>query len=344
MKTQGAKSFVFVLLSLFPVALRAQSLAPIFERVKPSVVVVSTVQKEIVPSAPGQTQFSPGLGSGVLISRDGKVLTAAHVAQAADRIAVEFADGEVIEARVLSSLPAADIALLQLAHPPAQPVTAPLGDSDQARVGDQVFVVGAPLGISYTLTVGHVSGRRAAGVMYDDFSLGEFLQTDAAINPGNSGGPMFNMNGEVLGIVSHVLSESGGWDGLGFAVASNVARKLLLDRRPFWSGIEGYLLKGDLAGIFNLPQPMGILVQRVAENSPGAQLGLRGGTLEAVVADQSILVGGDIILRVEDIPVSDANLLAIREKLAGLSPGSAVTIIVLRGGGQVKLTAVVPRP
>jgi S1-C subfamily serine protease len=312
--------------------------------VKPSVVVVRTIQKESVPSAPGLLQLTPGLGSGVLISRDGKVLTAAHVVQAADRVGVEFVDGEIVEAQVLSSVPGADIALLQLTRAPRQTAPAPLGDSDQMRVGDQIFVVGAPLGISYTLTVGHLSGRRAASKLYDDFALAELLQTDAAINPGNSGGPMFNMNGEVVGIVSHVLSETGGWEGLGFAVSSNVARRLLLERRPFWTGIEGILLKGELAGIFNLPQPMGILVQRVAGNSPAARLGLQGGSVEALIAGQPILVGGDIILRVQDIPFSEAALLTIRETLTRLEPGATVTITILRGGQRMELTAVVPRP
>jgi serine protease Do len=108
--------------------------------------------------------------------------------------------------------------------------------------------------------------------------------------------------------------------------------------------MEGYFLRGDLARVFNLPQATGILVQRVAANSPGAQMGLQGGSVEAVIAGEPMLVGGDIILRVMDIPVSDASLLTIRERIASLKPGETATITILRGGQHVELKAVVPGP
>ena len=154
----------------------------------------------------------------MLISKDGKVLTAAHVVQTADTVSVEFPNGEIVKAKVVSSEPPADIALLQLERVPASAVVAKLGDSDQVGVADQIFVVGAPYGISHTLTVGHISARRTPGGEQSELGLAEFFQTDAAVNQGNFGGPMFNMNGEVIGIVSHILSQSGGFEGLGFAV------------------------------------------------------------------------------------------------------------------------------
>src|SRR5262249_38699074 len=154
--------------------------------------------------------------------------------------------GETIPARVLTSEPAADVALLQLDHVPSKSVTAKLADSDAAEVGDEVFVVGAPIGMTHTLTVGYISARRNPNKFYSGLSRSEFFQTDAAINEGNSGGPMFNMRGEVIGIVSHILSKSGGSEGLGFVVTSNLASKLLLERNPFWSGVEGVLLSNEL--------------------------------------------------------------------------------------------------
>jgi S1-C subfamily serine protease len=266
------------------------------------------------------------------------------VVQTAEYVEVEFSTGETVQGQVVSSTPTADLALVQVARVPRGAAVATLGDSDRVRVGDEVFVVGAPLGVSYTLTVGHLSGRRTAGTLYDGFLLGEFLQTDAAINPGNSGGPMFNMNSEVVGIVSYVLSESGGWAGLGFAVSTNSARKLLLERPPFWTGVEGYLLRGDMAKVFNLPQEVGVLVLRVADRSPAAQFGLRGGSMEANIGGEPLLVGGDIILRVMNIPVSAAGLLDIRERLSNLKAGDTATLTILRGGQQVELRGLVPAP
>ena len=274
----------------------AETLRVTFKRVDPSVVVIKTTHQQVVAGPKKQLTSLPGLGSGVLISADGKVMTAAHVVQTADEVKVEFQSGEVIPARVVTSEPAADVALLQLEHVPPKTVVVPLGDSDQAEVGDEVFVVGAPVGMSHTLTVGHISARRNPNNFFNGMSRSEFFQTDAAINEGNSGGPMFNMRGEVIGIVSHIVSRSGGFEGLGFVVTSNLARKLLLERNPFWSGVEGFLLSGEMAKIFNVPQPAGLLVQRVASHSPASQLGLRPGTSTAVIEGEPMIVGGDVIL------------------------------------------------
>jgi serine protease Do len=236
---------------------RGQELRDAFHKVKQSVVIIRTQQKELAPSPQGGMVSANGLGSGVLISSDGKILTAAHLVEAADATLVEFSDGELIPARVLGAVHNADVALLQLVHTPASLVVAPLGDSDKMDVGDEVFVVGAPYGLGYTLTAGHISGRHSADNRISDTASREFLQTDAAINQGNSGGPMFNMNGEVIGIVTNIVSQSGGSEGLGFAATSKMARQLLLDQKPFWSGIEGFLLRGDLAKALNIPNPRG---------------------------------------------------------------------------------------
>jgi S1-C subfamily serine protease len=166
------------------------------------------------------------MGSGVVISSDGKILTAAHLIEAADATLVEFSNGQLIPARILGAVRNADVALLQLEHTPTQIVAAALGDSDKVEVGEEVFVVGAPYGLGRTLTAGHISARHSSDNKTIDAALMEFLQTDAAINQGNSGGPMFNMNGEVIGIVTRILSQSGGSEGLGFAATSKMARQL----------------------------------------------------------------------------------------------------------------------
>jgi S1-C subfamily serine protease len=318
-----------------------RSLRDVFKQVDPSVVVVGTNRHQVVSGPKRQLATMAGLGSGVLVSADGKVVTAAHVVQSADEISVQFQNGEVSAATVLASDPAADVALLQLAQVPVGVPAAKLGDSDEAEVGDEIFVVGAPAGMSHTLTVGHISARRHPNTMFGDMSRAEFFQTDAAINQGNSGGPMFNMAGEVIGVVSHIISKSGGFEGLGFVVTSNLARRLLHDQRPFWSGVESFMLSGDLARVFNLPQSAGLLVQRVAENSPAAQLGLKPGTMTAVIEGESMIVGGDIVLEVQGVPITSdgAGYLVIRDRLTRLRPGDAITVVVLRNGRKEELAA-----
>ena len=262
---------------------RAGEIATIYNRVKTSVVVIETTQKEVSPFGMGQLTSVGGLGSGVLISNDGQVMTAAHVVQAADQVIVHFMNGEKITARVLAAEAGADLALLQLERKPTEAKVAKLGDSDKTQVGDQVFIVGAPFGIDHTLTVGHVSARRREDNAFGTFLPTEILQTDAAINTGNSGGPMFNLKGEVVGIVSYIISQTGGFEGLGFVVTTNMAKKMLLEERALWSGILGQIVEGELARVLNVPGGRGMLVQRVAERSAGAHLGLSGGSYRATV-------------------------------------------------------------
>jgi serine protease Do len=322
----------------------AESLSQVFKRVNASVVMVRTTQKQFASGPERQLVSMAGMGSGVLISADGKVMTAAHVVQIADEITVEFLNGELIPAKVVSSEQTADVALLQLSRLPANAVFAKLGDSETVEVGEEVFVVGAPLGLSHTLTVGHISARRNLNTVYSDMARSDFFQTDAAINQGNSGGPMFNMAGEVIGIVSHILSKSGGFEGMGFVVTSDMARRILLERSPFWSGIQGYLLAGELARVFNLPQEAGLLVQAVATKSPAEQLGLRAGTLRAVIEGEPLIIGGDIILEVQGIPILEGrgSSKLIRQELGRLRPGEEIKVTILRDGRKQELTVRIP--
>jgi len=306
--------------------------------VEEAVVIVRTEQQGLAPF-PQQGMVSlNGLGSGVLISND-KVLTAAHLVQAADRTVVEFSRGELIPARVTGSALSADIALLQLEHSPANAAPVTLGDSDKLDVGDQIFVVGAPYGLSHTLTAGHVSGRHLLDEKSGNTTAVEFLQTDAAINSGNSGSPVFNLNGEVMGIVSNIMSRSGGSEGLAFAATSNTARRLLLDQKPFWSGIDGLVVDGDLAKALNLPQSAGVLVQRVAEGSIASRWGIHAGKLRANVEGEEFILGGDIILRVNDVPVERSSSYdEIYASIARLKPGDNLVISVFRQGQILKLS------
>ena len=323
-----------------PAPAGAQVVGDVFRRVSPSVVVIRSRGRDVAES--GLVRFGE-VGSGVLISADGKVMTAAHVVQAMDEINVEFIGGETVPARVVASEPAADLSLLQLERVPAGVKVARLANSSAVRVGDQVLVVGAPYGLSYSLSVGYVSARWAPNTVYRAFPLAEFLQTDATINTGNSGGPMFNLAGEVVGIVSHNISKGGGSEGLGFVVTINTARELLLARRSIWSGLEGHTLSGELAAIFNLPQPEGFLVKTVAKGSPAEGAGIRGGNRTAVIDGQTLVVGGDILLAVDGIPTGNlADYQRMRDHMQKLAPGATIRVTVLRAGRVLNLTGKAP--
>lgn len=335
------KPFIAVLLALAALptlapAARAQNLDELFRKVSPSVVVVRTKGRDVAAS--GITRFNQ-TGSGVVISSDGRVMTAAHVVNGMDEITVEGVAGEVVRATLLSADAAADVALLQLERVTQAMRVATLGNSDTVQVGQQALVVGAPYGLSYSMSVGWISARWPPNTIFPDMPLAEFLQTTATINTGNSGGPIFNMSGEVIGIVSQNITKSGGSEGLGFVVTINSAKKLLVPRKVFWGALQGQLLTGDLAAIFNVPAPAGFLVKTVAQGTMASAMGLQGGNRLVTIDGKAVAVGGDVILSVESIPVvSEDNIESIRNRLAALPPGTPFKIGVLRAGKILELT------
>ena len=319
----------------------AQDVQELFRKINPSVVVIRAKGRDVT-AARGLVTFHE-IGSGVLVSRDGKVMTAAHVAHAMDEILVEFLGGETVPARVVASEPAADLSLLQLARVPANAQVAPFGDSDQVRVGQQVLVIGAPYGLSHSFSAGWISAKWAPNTAYRAMPLAEFFQTTATINTGNSGGPMFNMAGEVIGIVSHNISKSGGSEGLGFVVTMKSVHAFLLDRKWVWVGMEGVVLTGELAEVFNVPGGSGFLVKVVPMGSPAWNMGLQGGDRIATIGGQEIAVRGDIVLTMAGIAIkSDADLPRIRERLGTMASGQPFKATVLRAGQVVELTGKVP--
>ncbi len=320
---------------------RAQQLRDTFHHVKPSVVVVHVVTDSAAEPDASGVVGDDGLGSGVLISQDGKVITAAHVVEDAELITVELDGEKRVTAHVVCVSLMDDLALLQLDSVPPKAVAARLGDSDRVEAGDEIFIVGAPYGLSETLTTGRVSARRRTTSEAGIVSPAEFLQTDAAINPGNSGGPVFNMAGEVVGIVSSVITQDGGkFPGVGFAATSNAARDLLQRRGSFWADVKGLLLRGEMASVFNLPQPSGFLVMRVVKDSAAERLGLKGGRIEAYIDDQEVLLGGDIILEFNGAQVNGdpRRYEQVFAATAGARPGARLTCKVLRGGKVMELS------
>jgi S1-C subfamily serine protease len=318
------------------------SLSKVFQKVNPAVVLIVAMQR---PQSLYEAKPPATVSSGVIVSKDGEVMTAAHSVYVSDNIIVQFHNGKSVNAKVVFSSSEADVALLKLETIPENMTVAKLGDSDKAQVGDQVLVIGAPYGIGHTLTVGHISGRRGSKTVCRQLKPFEFIQTDAAINQGNSGGPMFNLDGKVIGIVSRILSSSGGSMGLGFAVSINTAKELLLEQKTFWIGFDAYLLAGPLAQAFNVPQDAGLLIQNVAENSPGYALGLKGGSISSQIGNDKVVIGGDIILAIQGFPVTQSvdDACAIQDVIGGFTSETEIELTVLRDGKIMTLTTS-PKP
>ncbi len=327
------KIILLIVIPLMAVSGYSQNLADLFEQNKQSVVTIYVKESMNTGSGDPRTFVSnEGLGSGVLI-RDNIVLTASHVVANADKIMVQFFDGEAVEATTRRISRMADVALITLKKPPTNPKIAIIGNSDEVRIGDEVFVVGAPMGLPYSLSRGVISGRHAENNLSNDGKSLEFFQTDAAINTGNSGGPMFNYKGEVIGIVSSILTRSGGFEGIGFAATSNVARELLTDRGSRYFGIEARVLTSEMARVLNVPQESGWLVQHVVRNSPAGKLGIQGGFRTAVIDEEEIMLGGDIILQVDHIVMSgEESSYKIWEYFNSVHTTVTYNIKVLRAG------------
>ena len=315
--------------------LMAQDLAPLFAKLDPSVVTIQTVQVNISAGTPTP---SNALGSGIIIDESGLILTAAHVVETANAIGVKLSTDEIVEAEIVKTVPTADVALLKLKRVPPGLKVATLGNSDDLKVGNQVITIGSPFGVEHSLSVGYVSGKMKKGVVAGGEMVG-YIQTDAAINQGNSGGAMFNLKGEVIGIVSFILSQGGGFDGIGFAIDINTTRKVLLENKDhFWTGFDGVFLGDDLSKILNVPQSNGVLIQRVTSNSFADQLGLQEGFFQAEILGQKLWLGGDIILSMQGTScASPHNLDNIKHAIEHLKEGEPVTMKILRHGKVIEL-------
>ncbi len=309
-----------------------KDLSDLYSKLKPSVVTIHGID----------TRAGTGsVGSGVIVDKSGRIFTASHVVHSADRIVVTLANGVKLPADVVASNQGADIALLKLKSTPSNLVVAKLGDSDTAKIGSQVIVIGAPFGLAHSLSVGYISGRVNNGQVAEG-ELVDVIQTDAAINQGNSGGPLFDLDGNVIGIVSSILSRGGGSDGIGFAVAINPTRRILLENSMFWTGFEGVFLGPEFAASLNVAQGGGLLVQHVQSDSIADRAGLLGGSVHARLFDRDILLGGDIILSIQGAScTSPHDFSTIRAELSTLSPNETFSMVVLRNGKQVTLTGYV---
>jgi serine protease Do len=264
-----------------------------------------------------------GVGSGVVVSRDGLILTNHHVVDGAEEIVIETTDDRTYRAKLVGSDPPSDLAVLKVegANLPALG----LADSDRVRVGDVVLAVGNPLGIGQTVTQGIISAKgRATGL--GDGSFEDFLQTDAPINRGNSGGALVSTTGELVGINSQILSPSGGSIGIGFAIPSNMARNVMEQLvatgrvRRGKVGVVIQPLNADIASSLGLQQARGALISEVEPNGPAATAGIRR---------------GDVVIAVNGQPVANSN--AFRNRVASTQPGTPVTLTIVRDGREQQL-------
>lgn len=330
------KLLLTIIILLITFTANTQNLAKLYNEVKSSVVIVEILSVTIQGSGDHKTMVaSSRQGSGVLVSEDGLIWTAAHVVQSAEAVGVQFLDGDFYEAQVLSTNPWADVALIKIKgiFLLKEKKVATIGNSDQTQIGEDVFVIGAPFGLKQSITKGILSSKHHPEELNNGFINVEFLQTDAAINKGNSGGPMFNMKGEIIGITSRIYSALGEFNGIGFAVSSNVAKKLLMETPNIWTGMESVLITGDLAKALNLPQDAGLLILRLSSNGIMSKLGLKGGTIPITIKDVGIIIGGDIILNIAGVEIVDLNFPdVVIQKVETYKKGEKIPISFLRNG------------
>ena len=275
---------------------------------------------------PQRERRASALGSGVIVSAEGYVLTNHHVVEGADQIKVELIDGRTLDARIVGSDEPSDLAVLKVSA--AVLPTLRLGNSDEVQVGDIVLAVGNPLGIGQTVTTGIISAKgRQTGS--GDGSFEDFLQTDAPINQGNSGGALVNMRGELIGINSQILSRSGGSIGIGFAIPSNMAGSVmgqLVESGAVHRGQLGVVVQKvttDIANSLGLSEARGVIVSQVQPGSAAERAGVRQ---------------GDVITTLDGAPVNDPN--AFRNRVAGVRPGTATQLGVVRDGRETQVRAV----
>lgn len=266
------------------------------------------------------------LGSGVIVSADGYIVTNNHVVEQADEIRVILFDKRSFRGKVVGADPKTDIAIVKI-DAKALP-TAQWGDSDKLQVGEFVLTIGNPFGLSHTVTMGIISAVGRANVGIADYE--DFIQTDAAINPGNSGGPLVNIKGELIGINTAIFSKSGGYQGIGFAVPSNMVR-LVMDQlvkqgkvTRGWLGVTIQELTPEISQKFGLKNSKGALVGDIAKGSPAEKAGM---------------MRGDIILKFNGKEVKDVG--SLRNMVAQSKVGTQVSIKILRGGREYNLNALI---
>ena len=257
------------------------------------------------------------LGSGVIVSEDGLVLTNNHVIENAEEIRITLADRREMKAEIVGTDPQSDVAVIRLVGDLRDIKPIPIGDSTQLRLGEIVLAMGNPFGLKHTVTMGIVSAKGRANIGITDYE--DFIQTDAAINPGNSGGALINLKGELVGINTAIISRSGGYQGIGFAIPSEMAKGIMNSLVKHgkvmrgWLGVSIQDLNQELAKAMGLEQTKGVLVSEVVKGSPAQKSGVKR---------------GDVILKINDRPVNSTGQL--KNIVASMGAGTEVSVEYIR--------------
>jgi S1-C subfamily serine protease len=327
------------------------SVNQIYRKDAPGVVVVTatsttTAQNPADPFAAPQQQQQQALGSGFVIDKSGHILTNAHVVLNASKVQVAFGSdtqaAKTYNATVLGIDKSTDVAVLKVDAPSDALTPLPLGNSSTAQVGDPVVAIGNPLGETRTVTTGIVSAvNRDIGSLQGDVQIRGAIQTDAAINHGNSGGPLINDEGQVIGITSQILSDDpnnpqSGSIGIGFAVPINtvrtVAEQIITSGKAehTYLGILGSEVTPALANALNLSVDHGVLIGKVEAGSPAAKAGLKAGTTQATIQGQTVVLGGDVITKIDGHEITTFDDLA--NGISSKKPGDTVQLEIVRDG------------
>jgi S1-C subfamily serine protease len=325
---------------------RALSINQIYNRAAPGVVQVSTTSVvNVNPTDPfgfpipgfQQQETQKALGSGFVWDKAGHIVTNFHVVQGAKSIQVSFSNHDSMNAHVVGVDPSTDVAVLKVDAKARALTPLTLGNSDDVSVGDSVVAIGNPFGLDRSVTAGIVSALQREVQAPNAYPIDHVIQTDAAINHGNSGGPLLNAEGEVIGVNSQIQTggTSDGNVGVGFAIPINtvrtVAAQLIRNGKVEHPslGITGLPIDASIASLFHFPVKHGVLVQTVKSGSGAATAGLKGGTTSVVVAGESWLVGGDLIVKADDQTVG--SLERLRDVIAAKKPGDTLKLEIYRG-------------
>ncbi len=314
------------------------SLIEIFEKSESGVVRVNVQRNET-------EEQTNGLGSGFVFDKKGHIITNAHVVDEAKKVVVTFLDGRSYNAEIIGTDEFTDLAVIKVNADSTllQPLS--LGDSSNLKVGESIAAIGNPFGLSGSMTSGIVSQLGRLLPSGSGYSIPDVIQTDAAINPGNSGGPLLNMRGEVVGINTAIQSTTGEFTGVGFAIPSQTVVKIiptLIEKGEYkhpWMGISGRDIDPDLAKVLGLKDAVGFLIITVVENSPASKAGLIGSEKTIQVEGINYLIGGDIILSVDEIDVRKIADILIHLQRAK-SVGDEMVLEILRDNRTTDITII----
>jgi putative serine protease PepD len=316
--------------------------------------IESTLEPEETSSSPfnpfGEGESSGGgiaTGSGILIDKEGHIVTNNHVVEGASKVEVKLGSSDTEhEAEVVGADPATDVALLKVDAPASEEHPLSLGDSSKVHVGDPVVAIGNPFGLDRTVTAGIVSALQRQIQAPNGFSISHVIQTDAAINPGNSGGPLIDSAGQVIGINSQIQTGGSGDGnvGIGFAVPINTAREDVEQIEEHgkvehaFIGISGGNITPALAKALKLPVEQGVLINEVVKGSPADKAGLEGGDTEATIEGAQVNLGGDIITEVNGSKVD--SMEEVVDAVNSAHPGDKMELTVIRGADETKRVTV----